>query len=296
MKNTLMATLVLTAMVSGCYKDGTDSDVVFDTSSKTNSKVRYLCVGMESSKRFGACPGCASDAATLQMMLSRLGYVGEVLISSQATKSEVVSRLYGGITNTDEDGLFIFCYSGHGGQEYLGGKEPDGAERQDEYLCLYDTYMKDDEIWEIISKCKGRVFLYFDACHSATMYRSVASELSVAKEGVAVALEANNLVKSSGFSFSPQGFAMAEAMSADGDKPRNSIRMLCWSGCQELEYSYGGSNGGVMTRAFSRNWKKGITYGELWPRIVSDVKKEQPTQNPSQTVIGGGFSGVEVFR
>ena len=40
-----------------------------------------------------------------------------------------------------------------------------------------EPYMKhlDDEIWEIVSKCKGRVFMYFDACHSATMYRSVAS-------------------------------------------------------------------------------------------------------------------------
>lgn len=277
----------------------TDVQQFEDDTIKTNGPVRYLVVGMESSSRFGSCLGCAIDAKRMNNLLSdAFGYKGDMLISSQATKAAVVAKLKDGIEQTPANGMFIFCYSGHGGQEYLGGKEPDGAERQDEYLCLYDTYLQDDEIWSIISKRKGRVFLYFDACHSATMYRSVASDKVVALEGEARALDAGGFVWSSGFEFRPEDFILAEALDAETQNSRRGQGgMLCWSGCKELEYSYGGSRGGVMTRALVSNWKKGMTYKDLWPRIVKDVQEEQPTQHPVQTNIGLGFGdNVEAFK
>ena len=279
---------------AGCIGDGTEAPAAQETA-KTNVTARYLCVGMETSRRFGACPGCALDAKRIASILSeRFGYAGDVLISAQATKSEVVDRLRSGIAGTPEDGIFLFCYSGHGGQEYIGGKEPYGADSPDEYLCLYDTYMLDDEIWDIVSKCRGRVFLYFDACHSATMYRSVASDGLVALVGEARAMDAPLAVKSSGFTFRPEKFIGAQAMGTDSRSP---VRMLCWSGCKETEYSYGSSMGGVMTRGLAESWRKGITYSGLWPLVVKYVHREQPTQNPTQTVIGTGFeSYVEAFR
>lgn len=288
--------LAVAAIVAcaGCIDDGPEVPVE-PSGAKTNVTARYLCVGMETSRRFGSCPGCALDARNMTSLLSNsFGYAGDTLISGQATKTAVVEKLKAGIASTPEDGLFLFCYSGHGGQEYIGGKEPDGADSPDEYLCLYDTYMLDDEIWEIVSKCKGRVFLYFDACHSATMYRSVASDGVAMFVGEARAMEGSNVVKSSGFTFRPEKFVGAQAMGVDS---RNSVRMLCWSGCREAEYSYGGTNGGVMTRGLNSGWRKGITYSALWPMIVKYVHREQPTQNPTQTVIGSGFgTEVEAFR
>jgi len=295
MKTITMMAVVAMAFCSGCKND---TEHIYSDTSKTNSQVRYLCVGMEMSKRFGACPGCAVDARNMTSLLSgRFGYPGDTLISDQATKSAVVSKLMEGIVNTPTNGLFLFCYSGHGGQEYLGGKEPDGADRQDEYLCLYDTYMKDDEIWDIINKCKGRVFLYFDACHSATMYRSVASDNLVRiseDKDVAIALGIDNMVMSSGFSFKPENFVTANALSADGDS--NSLRMMCWSGCKEAEYSYGAANGGVMTRALMRNWAKGFSYSLLWGRMCRDINKEQPGQHPINTIIGQWPTLGEAFK
>ena len=302
-----MLSIIAAATLSGCVgclnnnpptdpQSDPEPEVVAEEV-KTGGPARYLCVGMEVSKRFGSCSGCAIDARQINTLLSKVfGYPGDMLISEQATKAAVVTKLREGIEATPEDGLFLFCYSGHGGQEYLGGQEPSGAERKDEYLCLYDTYMQDDEIWDIVSKCKGRVFMYFDACHSATMYRSVASDALVVFQGEARALEAGGLVWSSGFTFRPEDFVSAEAMSADGGR-RNPVRMLCWSGCQELEYSYGGPTGGVMTRALVRNWRRGMTYKDLWPRIVRSVQIEQPTQNPQETVIGAGFGdSMEAFK
>lgn len=319
MKSILMATLLVAgcANQNGCTTEGntnTDTDVsngaeVETDEAKLKKNVTYLCVGMEKSSRFGDCPGCKLDATRLNNILgTKLGYKGTLLISNQATKSAVVSKLKAGIEATPANGLFLFCYSGHGGQEYLGGTEPDGADRKDEYLCLYDTYMLDDEIWSIVSKCKGRVFLYFDACHSATMYRSVkelVTKVPTQEEvqkgvpldkcvGTALSVKSEEMVSSKGFTFRPERFITAQAMGADGSKATPNI--LCWSGCKEAQYSYGGSSGGVMTSTLVKNWKKGITYKKLWPLVVKGVQKEQPSQNPIQTFVGSFSDSLEAFK
>ena len=278
---------IMMLAAAGCIGPSGDGGEPQDT-----SKVAFLCVGMEYSMRFGDCPGCKNDAVSLgNLMRNKYGYSGEVLISERATKYTISSKLKEGIEATPEDGLFLFFYSGHGGQEALGGKEPDGADKKDEFLCLYDDYMLDDEIWDIVRKCKGRVFLYFDACHSATMYRSVSVSVK-ARDGKASALGAE-MAQTAGFTFSPSSLSAASPLEASA---RNAVRMLCWSGCKEEEYSYGGSNGGTLTLALLRNWKNGVSYQSLWSAARKTVVTQQPTQHPVATSIGGGFNDVEAFK
>lgn len=283
---------IAAALLSGCVNTG---NVYTPSGPCYSNNVTYLCVGMESSARFGSCPGCELDAKRLSsLMKDQYGYAGDLLVSGMATKAEVVGLLKKGVESTPEDGLFLFFYSGHGGQEYLGGKEPDGSDREDEFLCLYDTYLLDDEIWDIVSTCKGRVFLYFDACHSATMYRSVAAGLKKTRGARALSYEGDDLVKSKGFTFRPERFVKASPMEAS-DKA-SAPRILCWSGCKESEYSYGSNSGGTLTTCVVSNWKKGTTYDELWEKARKDVKKMQETQNPVQTYVGAFPAGTEAFR
>lgn len=290
----MKALLLVAAIAAGCVKQGTN----YQGPNHSGEIASYVCVGMETSKRFGSCPGCELDARRItSLMRSRYGYSGQTLTSEKATKQEVVRLLKEGVDRTPEDGLFLFFYSGHGGQEYLGGKEPDGSDRDDEFLCLYDTYMLDDEIWDIVSRCKGRVFLYFDACHSATMYRSVRSEISATNAvGLARALSVRteDIEKTKGFTFRPEKFISAHPMSVEVS--RSSPRILCWSGCKESEYSYGGRNGGVFTTAVVNSWKKGMSYDMLWESAVKIVNGKERTQNPVQTFVGPFSAGVEAFR
>lgn len=268
--------------ICGCVPTG-DTQTHSKTNTSQRTEARFLCVGMEYSQRFGACPGCELDAKRLSALLgSHYAYQGKTLISGEATKARVVSELKKGVEDTPENGLFLFMYSGHGGCERLGGSEPDGATQEDEFLCLYDNYMLDDEIWEIVSKCRGRVFMYFDACHSETMYRSVSVPL-IKDVGSAMSVK---MVKTSGFMFRPRASAMSNG---------NHIRMMCWSGCREFEYSYGSRAGGVMTNVLMNRWVKGKTYGSLWNDVLRGVGESRPDQHPVCTVMGGGFDG-EVFR
>ena len=289
--------VVVCASLAGCT-DSTDQGPSVD-SAKTSS-VSYVCVGMETSQRFGNCPGCKYDSDRMHKLLGRtFGYSGVLLQSETATKAAVVSALEKAISNTPESGLFIFYYSGHGGREFLNTdstSEPDGADDADEYLCLYDTYLLDDDLWSMITKCRGRVFLVFDCCHSQTMFRSVVSDGLLAK-GLAVPLE-DHIVTSSGFNFKPVAVALGldEGCSDYGHRSPagNAIRMLCWSGCTEAEYSYGSRAGGVMTNSIMSRWRSGISYDDLWSKVSKDVTLIHSTQHPTATKYGGVFK--EAFR
>lgn len=272
------------ALLCGCTD--TNDQPAADESSRT-SAVSYVCVGMETSGRFGSCPGCKLDSDRMNVLLGRtFGYRGVLLQSEKATRDAVVGALRDAVGRTPENGLFIFYYSGHGGREFLNSastSEPEGADDADEYLCLYDKPLIDDDVWRIISPCKGRVFLVFDCCHSQTMFRSVASD-SLLERGLAVPLE-RNMVKSSGFSLKPRAVALGKG---------EELKMLCWSGCLEAEYSYGSSSGGVMTNAILSRWRNRMTYADLWGYVVRDVSRNHSTQHPSATQYGGVFN--EAFR
>lgn len=292
----MKALILAAAMIAGCINESTTTPEPPVPAPAVQAI--YLCVGMESSARFGDCPGCKRDAESLSALMDvKFGYTGTTLISERATKAAVVQKLKEGLEATPEDGLFLFFYSGHGGQEYLGGQEPTGADQPDEYLCLYDSHMLDDEIWNLVRTCRGRVFLYFDACHSATMYRSVSSDLRVKANGpntaVALGVSENDMVKSKGFSFHPERFVTGNALTTG----KNAIRLLCWSGCKEDEYSYGGTSGGVLTLSVVDSWKPGCTYGALWSEAQKKVMRQRPGQNPVQTFVGGGFTtSMEAFK
>lgn len=284
MKLMAIISSAICALLIGCTDSSDDSYI--DESARTAS-VSYVCVGMEQSQRFGKCPGCKYDSDRVNKLYrNTFNYNGVLLQSSQATREAVIAAIKAAVKATPSNGLFIFYYSGHGASENLssfGTTEPEGADAADEYLCLYDSYLLDDEIWELITPCKGRIFMLFDCCHSQTMFRSVASDILLEK-GFAVPLE-DHMVKSSGFNLKPRAVALGA---------EDSIRMLCWSGCGEAEVSYGSSAGGVFTNSMLARWKKGITYDALWKKIVGDVTMIHSTQHPKATQYGSGFK--EAFK
>ena len=68
--------------------------------------------------------------------------------------------------------------------------------------------------------------------------------------------------------------------------------MLCWSGCPDTSYSYGGNDGGVLTNAILDGYKRGSSYKAVWGR----VKGIAASQSPRKTVIGKSFENEKVFQ
>lgn len=243
------AILLLTVFMTGCH--------VIPAHEKMNASV--VVIGMENSAFAGPCPGAHVDATRMANEF-RARYFDVVLLEdASATKDAAIAAL----SNAAKSDFMILFYSGHGGSQRFrdtGSEEVDG---RDEFLCLYDGYLRDNEIWNIISGCKGRVWLIFDCCHSETMFRSVGFKMQMV----------NGMV-----------LPLASSMS-----------MLCWSGCADDTFSYGDASGGMFTDAFFRNLNTKFTYDQLWTTMSKD-EKLKTYEIIKQTKLGNAFDNVKVFK
>lgn len=251
----LFAIIIFLAVgVVGC-KTG-DCDPIVRT-----TNMAAVVIGMENSQFAGSCPGAAYDAQRMRSLL--YNYTSDIAYFSDATAKH--DTVLSALKHAAEAELCVVFYSGHGGSDRFwntGSEEEDG---KDEYLCLYDTYMKDNEIWQIIQSAKGRVFLIFDCCHSQTMFRQPSFTMRYV-----VPLSATH--------------------HEDGD-----VSMLCWSGCPDDTYSYGSSSGGQFTNALIKHFSANKTYDYLWNEIESDTRLME-YEKVQRTIIGSGFDAKPIFR
>lgn len=215
-----------------------------------SSDTAVVVIGVENSKTYGSCPGARADSDRMAKILSGHGKV-EKFQDEQATRVNILNALARGSSKD----LIIVYYSGHGGQ--AGKGDASEADKKDEYLCLSDGPLYDNEIWSIICSAK-RTMLIIDACHSETMYRSLCFK------------------------------AMAARIAG------NKGEFLCWSGCPDNAYSYGGIGGGQFTNALRRHYKSLRTYGRVWKEIANDGQLLK-LQYPRKTSFGD-WDDKLVFR
>ena len=188
----------------------------------TDKNKKYVViVGMEQSK-WGSCPGSDKDSNTMLDLIQQYVNSDHIvkLNNGKATVEAVRKALTEQIAKVPEDGLMIFTYSGHGGQNPKGTSK-DETDGQDEFLGLYDGKMIDDELWTIFSQCKGRTLFIVDACHSSTMYRLPSEEIDDSLD------DAENRLPIDG----PFMGRFANV--------RAAVRLLCISGCGEETVSWG---------------------------------------------------------
>ena len=259
--------VALGLMGSGCIQDGggDNNPSPIDPAVNVKTSATYaVVIGMENSKFAGACPGAKLDSDRMYSLISKYAQSTVLLQDSNATRATVRRSIENAVAKFD-NGLFILYYSGHGGSGPFpdtGIEETDG---RDEYLCLYDNYFRDNEIWSLISKCKGRVWICIDACHSRTMFRN--SNITFLR-----------------------AIPLTATWHEDGVLP-----MQCWSGCPDDTYSYGSSTGGQFTNTLLKYYKDSLTYDELWKKIEEDgsLKRYETVQ---RTIMGADFSDLPVFR
>lgn len=221
--------------------------------------VKAVVIGMEYSHKYGSCPGAELDAKNIQGILAKADCPVNLLIN--AKKSDTLAAM----TQAVQSDLAIIFYSGHGGSQRFSDTGPEETDGKDEFLCMDDGLIRDNDIWNIICQAKGRVFLIFDCCHSETMFRSAGFTMDVISDAVL-----------------PLG--------ADGP-----VGMICWSGCADNTYSYGSTSGGELTNAIRRHLNKDSTYASLWDAVSKDVTLKKHEIVKKHT-IGLSFEDKRIFE
>jgi len=260
----LFASALSVAALIGCTSVDTDSN---DPSDRTNSteNTYSIVVGVENSSYAGSCPGALSDSKRMYNLIREYSRSTTLIQDAGATRQRVVEALRKSVQDAGDGGLVVFYYSGHGGSNPFpdtGIEETDG---KDEFLCLYDTYLRDNEIWDVISKSKSRVLCIFDCCHSRTCFRSPSFTLSKA-------------------------LPLAATWKEDGP-----IAMQFWSGCPDDAYSYGSITGGKFTNTIIKYFKTGISYDTLWNLVEKDGSLQQ-YEKVQRTLMGADFGSLPFLK
>lgn len=244
-----------------------------------NDKCSVVIVGVENSGVFGKCDGSETDAYNMAKLLGQYSSDLTFLINGSATVQNVRSAFEKAVKSD----LAIIYYSGHGGSqrfEDTGIEEVDG---KDEFLCLYDGILRDNDIWDITGKSKGRVFEIFDCCHSETMFRVPGIKFRKVNTPIK---RLTKLV--SDFIGKIKKPASQEKTISLGQN------LLVWSGCPDNTYSYGSSDGGKFTNTLLKHFKKELTYSQLWSLIKADQSLKRFEQVQS-TKIGDFPTSNQIF-
>jgi hypothetical protein len=221
------------------------------------------------------CWGCESDVDNMERILKPLGFQITCLKTAQATSAQVLQALRESAALLKSGDLFVFYYSGHGGQQpdFLSATK-DELDGKDETLLAYDREIIDDELNEIwLSLAKGvRVVMISDSCNSGTNYKNIA--------------DFDNPTP-----FDP---VMDEST---GDKMQ--AQMIHFGGCRDGFTSSGYMGGGAFTMALCNVWDNGKfkgNYRQLLDKAASLVATGQAPQYNEYGPVEASFRDSKPFQ
>lgn len=237
--------------------------------------------------RLGACEADADDMSDLA---KSAGFEARSLLTRHATRAAVMKGIRDAAAELKAGDIFLFTFSGHGGQvRDLDGDEVE--DNEDETLLCYDAQIVDDEIYRLWAKFEAgvRVLMIADSCHSGTVAKLFPYRDTGAKGTLVDEIE---LAK--GYRFMPDDvarrtFKKNEAFyekivdrKKPGEKERVKASVLLLSGCQDNQLSADGVFNGLFTGRLLRAWKRGRFTGTYTSFHKAIVKTMPPLQTPNK--------------
>lgn len=206
-----------------------------------------------------------NDAIWWEEYAQKKGYTTTPLHNAQATIQAVKDKLlhYAGIMLPGD--ILLFTYSGHGGQ--IANAKPEGVndEQMNQTLCLYDEQMLDDELYECFKEFEEgtRILMVADSCHSGTVTRVAANDLSKFLEEGMTAAKGSRGMASRQLPDEVQDAIMAEHYEEKYEPKldkykytnkrkdvRAAVKLL--AACQDHQVTYDGAQYGIFTAALGK--------------------------------------------
>jgi len=221
------------------------------------------------------CWGCELDVDNMQRILTPLGYRIATLKTAEATHDAILASLYRAAETTVPGDIFVFYYSGHGGQQpdYDDENEQDGM---DETLVAFDREVVDDKIHRALLRFKEgvRLVMISDSCNSGSNYREI-----------------RNIARERGTAFRPIAAERAERVPI-------KAQLIHLGGCRDGHTSAGYYGGGAFTMTLCEVWDNGSFEGsfkELHAGICDSINAAQRPQYNEYGPVGENFRNQQAF-
>ncbi|MEA1905675.1 MAG: caspase family protein, partial [Euryarchaeota archaeon] len=222
----------------------------------------------------GGCWGCELDVDNMARILEPLGYQIQTLKTEEATREAILSSLHCAAENRVAGDIFVFYYSGHGGQQPdRNGDELDG---KDETLVAYCEQIIDDEIHDALTKFESGVHIIMlsDSCNSGTNYRG-RMNVPVNEEAI----------------FRPLARKAQKTVEM-------KAQLIHLGGCRDGFGSEGYQRGGAFTMALCDTWSDGAFQGtldDLHSTICELIESDQKPQYNEYGPVSDDFRDRRAF-
>jgi len=221
------------------------------------------------------------DIITMKSLL-RSDFKVKVISHQEATSTNIRQALMKIAKDLKSNDTFLFYYSGHG--DRFSNKTSKEDDNQDDFLvtkdmtCNYnkiDNVMIDDELNYRYAQIKARKIIIIDACHSETLYKSVATSKASKR------FKSSSLLKSYETCNNIAGLTRDFSIDPKYQKAKIS-NMIHLAASLESQQAEGSPEGGIFTLALQKALKEkgNISFGRLIEEIKSNIK-------PIATRLGG---------
>ncbi len=208
-------------------------------SKSTASKKQALIVGVSDYMGTRAdLNGIELDVEKMKNLFTSWGFETKVLYDHESM--EIVDYLGSYSKSLGSEDFFAFYYTGHGSHKKdENGDEPDG---QDETLVLSDgrvnKHLIDDILYKKFNDIKAKKLVFFDSCHSGTVFRSLSGKSQAKTIKPEEVTDAFVLSSSKGLSVG------GDQMSKDGE-------FIVFSSSRDTEESLATPTGSLFTNSLS---------------------------------------------
>lgn len=246
-----------------------------------NVAKRALCVAINDYPSVSnRLQGCINDAMAWSSLLKdKYGFQVITLFDSQATINNVKNELVNLVNISQPGDILAFTYSGHG--TYVADKSGDEIDGRDEALCLYDQFLIDDQIREILDALKDgvKMTIISDSCYSGSVTRAVLGEDNKSKKNRPRYMppENENIVA---MLRSPKKRIFKSASSEE------NMKEVLISGCSDKQTSmdayFNGKYFGAMSYYATKvlNDNVGITYNDFYAKLKEYLPSAEYPQSP----------------
>ena len=245
----------------------------------TTGKKRAILVGINDYKGSqNDLRGCLNDCDSWSKLLREQYQFDDIYLikNEDAVKTNVTTCWVEAVKNSVAGDVLVFQYSGHG--SYVPDKNGDEQDGKDECICLYDSFLIDDEIREIMSKVVDgvHVVVIFDSCFSGTATRMFSGNDQPYKKARFIA------PKESVSPLAKTQKTIRESIATDEE----GMKEIYLSGCNDTQYSndafingqYAGAMSYFATKILQE--KPNQTYTDFYKKLREFLPSGEYQQTP----------------
>jgi hypothetical protein len=238
---------------------------------------------------------CENDARDMAAIARMNRFEPRLLLGRQAMSALLLRTLGEQASRMASGDRLMLTFAGHGSQ--LPDASADEPDRIDEAWCCFDRIVRDDELFNAISRFRPgvRVIVVADSCYSGSSIRRTAQPRELHLEPAGVSESTRYLpeeVAAAAYQLHRNKYDLVRSQTPRTAHLRCNAMLL--SACRDNQVARDGERNGLFTSTLKRIWANGRFNGS-YTSLVARIREQMPSyQIPGLLSLGPQAAQVEM--